>query len=314
MKLRNVIFELAARYELDRYSTKELQTMAGLLGQPAWLPARLTLGSAIAGAALLGLGILFWIAANWDILGRFGRIALIQGILAASLVATWNYPSWRSISALVATASIGGLLACLGQTYPTGADAWQLFALWAVLALPLSFAARSDVVWMPWQLVALLAIRLYIDQTQPGYTPHLPSHAAGWLVAMLLVGCMGPRFRHLTGSGNWSMRSSAIGAAAFISESCYRISSDNDALLLALPLLGAAILLAAQLEPIDLPVIAIFTLTFDVLFTALAASLLDSSRIGFIASLCTLALIVIATFFVSVHHLAKLHQEASHEA
>lgn len=116
MKLRNVILQLAARHGLDRYTTNELQTMAGLLGQPNWLPVRLPLGAAIAGGALLGLGILFWIAANWDIFGRFGRIGLLQAVLAASLFAAWRAPAWRSAAALQALVAIGALFACLGQT------------------------------------------------------------------------------------------------------------------------------------------------------------------------------------------------------
>ena len=41
---------------------------------------------------------------------------------------------------LLALLGIGGLFAYFGQTHQTGADPWQLFALWAALVLPLRLA------------------------------------------------------------------------------------------------------------------------------------------------------------------------------
>ena len=58
---------------------------------------------------------------------------------------------------------VGGLLALIGQTYQTGADPWQLFALWALLALPWCLGARSDMLWAPWALVAMTACVLWAD-------------------------------------------------------------------------------------------------------------------------------------------------------
>jgi len=48
--------------------------------------------------------------------------------------------------------SIGGLFAYFRQTYQTGADAWQLFALWAALGLPLCLGVGSVVPWAPWEI------------------------------------------------------------------------------------------------------------------------------------------------------------------
>ena len=59
--------------------------------------------------------------------------------------------------------SLGGLLAFFGQTYQTGADSWQLFALWAALDLPPCRGARSDFLWTAWGPVAMAAIGLWMQ-------------------------------------------------------------------------------------------------------------------------------------------------------
>jgi uncharacterized membrane protein len=58
---------------------------------------------------------------------------------------------------------LGGLLALIGQTYQTGADTWELFTLWAALALPWAFAGRHAAVWLLWIAVANIALGLWAD-------------------------------------------------------------------------------------------------------------------------------------------------------
>ena len=62
---------------------------------------------------------------------------------------------------LLATRAMGGLLAFVGQTYQTGADAWQLFATWAALALLWALAARRDAMWALWLLITGLGLALW---------------------------------------------------------------------------------------------------------------------------------------------------------
>ena len=61
--------------------------------------------------------------------------------------------------------ALGGLLAFVGQTYQTGADAWQLFAVWAALSFLWAVVARRDVVWALWLLVAALGIAMWSGQS-----------------------------------------------------------------------------------------------------------------------------------------------------
>src|SRR5690349_19694804 len=131
------VYELAQRHALDASGRRRLEALAGLEDEPRaaaqWLPRIV----AVAGAALAGFALILWIAANWNELGRFGRFALIEAALAVTGIAAAVMRDARVGFALFAMLSVGGLFAYFGQTYQTGADAWQLFALWALLALPL---------------------------------------------------------------------------------------------------------------------------------------------------------------------------------
>lgn len=210
MDLRLALYELAAQHDLPAHDSRRLQQLAGLHDPPAALSPWLRRGVAILAAALGGLGLIFWIAANWESLGRFGRFALLEAVvLVMCLGALWR-PAARNALGLIALLTIGGLFAYFGQTYQTGADPWQLFALWAVLALPLALALRSDVLWAPWALVAMTGVSLWVH-AHTGHRwrvePHdLQAHAIGWVASLALVGFLSGAGRRFTGAGVWSLR------------------------------------------------------------------------------------------------------------
>jgi hypothetical protein len=184
-------------HRLDADATRRLHELAGLDGEPPALAGLLPRGIAVLAAALGGLGLIFWIAANWETLGRFGRFALLQGVfLAACAGALWR-PAARQPLLLLALLAIGGLFAYFGQTCQTGADPWQLFALWAGLALPLAVAVRSDVLWAPWALVAMSAVSQWVH-AHTGHRwraePHdLQAHAIGWAACSAAIGRVSSR-------------------------------------------------------------------------------------------------------------------------
>jgi uncharacterized membrane protein len=122
---------------------------------------RLLAGAVIAAAGLMGFGLILWIAANWDGIGRFVRFGLVGAALAAGALGAVVWPALRAPLLLAAFSAAGGMLALIGQTYQTGADPWQLFALWAALTLPWALAARSDVLWTPWCIVSVTALTLF---------------------------------------------------------------------------------------------------------------------------------------------------------
>lgn len=214
------VCDLAARYRLNPRAARELQRLAGLNAEPGSLAGWLPRGVGVLAAGLAGLGLVLWVAANWDVLGRPGQFAVLQGAVLTLCLGALALPSARSALALLALLAIGGLLAFFGQTYQTGADPWQLFALWAGLCLPLCLAARSDVLWAPWALVAMTAITLW-TQAQ-GVSPwrigpdDLGVHALAWLLAAVLTLGLSPALRPLTGAGILSLRTAVTLAVTVV--------------------------------------------------------------------------------------------------
>lgn len=220
MDLRTAIIELASTHDLDAQARERLLVLAGLRGEPAALRTGLPLAVAVLGAALGGLGLIFWVAANWHSLGRFGRFGLLQALVVVmALAAAWR-PGARVPLGLLALLGIGGLFAYFGQTYQTGADPWQLFALWAVLTLPLCLGLRSDLLWSPWALIVMTAISLWVHahtghrwRVEPG---DLAAHLAGWSVALLVLGFLSSPLQRFTGAGVWALRTAATLAVVII--------------------------------------------------------------------------------------------------
>ncbi|WP_459616397.1 GDYXXLXY domain-containing protein [Bordetella sp. 2513F-2] len=149
------------------------------------------------GVLLTGSGVICAVAANWSALDKFQRFALAQGLLAAIvLAAAWATLRLRAgadtrrhvAGAMLALAGVvlGALLALLGQTYQTGADAWELYAWWALLLLPWAMAAASQPVWLLWVLVVNLAAALWLgERTLPGWLMFASLGAADLLIAAL---------------------------------------------------------------------------------------------------------------------------------
>ncbi len=140
---------------------------------PSWTQflKRSTLLSA---ALLLGSALVMIVAANWLSWPHVARIALVELCVAALVwVAVWlarrepkEWATAYSLSSLVhmlAAISVGALLALIGQSYQTGADPWQLFALWAVLLMPWAFGLGSLFIILLVLLLTNLALFLFME-------------------------------------------------------------------------------------------------------------------------------------------------------
>jgi len=122
------------------------------------------------GVVALSSAVTFFVAFNWQALGRFAQFALVETLVLLALLAYWRWADKHRMAevALVAAALLlGTLLALVGQTYQTGADTWQLFASWAVLILPWALLGRSAVLWLLWLGLLNLATVLWF-QHWPG--------------------------------------------------------------------------------------------------------------------------------------------------
>lgn len=220
MDLRLALHELAAQHQLDALSNLKLQQLAGLNREPARLAHWLPRGVAVLAAALGGFGVILWIAANWDTLGRFGRFALLQALFTLMCAGALLKPAARPPLGLLALLAIGALFAYFGQTYQTGADPWQLFAVWALLALPLTLSVRSDVLWTPWALIVVTGISLWVH----AHTAHrwrvepqdLGVYAAGWSAVLGLTLALSPLLRRWSGAGAWALRTTVTLATIMI--------------------------------------------------------------------------------------------------
>lgn len=131
----------------------------------------------VLGALFLVSGIFFFIAFNWEDLPRFARFGVIEGaILVAVAVAHWVGLERLSgkIALTVASLLVGGLLAIFGQEYQSGADAYTLFAYWAVLIVGWVLIARFDLLWVGWLGLINLSVILYFSQVRPGDDAPVP--------------------------------------------------------------------------------------------------------------------------------------------
>ncbi|WP_434927091.1 DUF2157 domain-containing protein [Shewanella sp. HL-SH2] len=133
------------------------------------------------GILLLGAGVIFFMAFNWDALANLTKFAIIESLFVAfiggfylangvantskppkfsALNAGWNLPNAMLLGASI---MVGALLALVGQTYQTGADPWQLFALWAVFILPFAVIAGFDLLWLMVAVLLNVSLGIYFD-------------------------------------------------------------------------------------------------------------------------------------------------------
>ncbi len=124
---------------------------------------RLLLGLAV---ALAGAGVVFFVAANWEALGRFGKFALVEAAIVLALGTCWRLGlASRAGKAALGAAALctGALLALVGQVYQTGADTWELFAAWAVAIAVWVAVARMPALWLLWLGLVNIALALYFN-------------------------------------------------------------------------------------------------------------------------------------------------------
>lgn len=322
MNLRPALYELAHRHRLDSAATAHLFRLAGLSDAPPALVRHLWRGIAVLAAALGGLGVILWLAANWDTLGRFGRFALLQGLVVAMCAGAWRFPRVRAPLGLLALLGIGGLFAYFGQTYQTGADPWQLFALWALLALPLCLGARNDVLWAPWALVVVTAIALWTHafvghrwRVQPG---DLLAHGIAWMALASLVAAMSRPLARFTGAGIWALRTAITLGVVMISVTAIGglfYAEVAPQYRLALLLFCAAVIALAQRRFFDIYALSAVMLSLNTLVVAglvrwLFALQQGSDPIGALLLIGLVAAGLLAASVNLIRRLARRHGAA----
>lgn len=116
------------------------------------------------GVIFMLAGIVCFFAYNWAQLGKLFKLGLpfslfvVLGILTVLKGTDGLFGKLTSVSAAFMT---GVFLAVFGQVYQTGADAWQLFALWAALILPLVILTRFTALWTLFAVVVNIFLLSY---------------------------------------------------------------------------------------------------------------------------------------------------------
>lgn len=118
------------------------------------------------GVLFLAAALGYFVAYNWNELGRFAKIALLQLAVAlpATLAFAWDDGLKRRAALVAAFLATGPLLAYIGQTYQTGADPWELFAAWAALTLPWMLVAGWRPAWALWMVILNVGAQLYFAE------------------------------------------------------------------------------------------------------------------------------------------------------
>ena len=178
------------------------------------------------GVTLLIAAVGYFVAYNWDEMGRFAKTALLEiGVIIAALAAAQFVPDdLRGRAALLGAVLLTGpLLAFIGQTYQTGADTYELFRAWALLVLPWVLVARWRILWCFWLLIANASVALYFSEAwRPLVGAMFDQYALlalvlGNAVFLVAIECAGPQ--RVQGSGRSAERLALLlvmGAALFI--------------------------------------------------------------------------------------------------
>ncbi|MCH9022712.1 MAG: DUF2157 domain-containing protein [Planctomycetes bacterium] len=116
------------------------------------------------GGLALAFAVMFFVAYNWNDIGRFAKFAMVELFIVLAIIAYWKLGEQKvsgKVSLLIATVLLGVLLALYHQIYQTGADPWQLFFNWALLMLPWALIGRFPTIWIVWIVLINLSIVLY---------------------------------------------------------------------------------------------------------------------------------------------------------
>lgn len=251
----------------------------------------------VVGLLALATGLAFFVAWNWADLHRFAKLGIVAGALVLALVVRLlARPGTVLAVAMVPVLLLlmGVLLALTGQIYQSGADRWELFALWAVIALPLVISERSFFGWLPWLGLLNTAVMLWAGTRALGLAfLWTDSLAVYWLLA-----AANTVFGVLTARGllrcELEARIRVIERVALIAAgACMTVIavaavfSDNDYLVVSFAgWLGflAGIYIAFRRWSVDLPLLAGFALSLCIVAIAVIvrvlAEVIDSLSVG----------------------------------
>lgn len=246
----------------------------------------LALLSAVLSLVLLSSGIVTWVAANWQSISPNLKLIAVQAILlliGAVLLAirfrsaesgqqrspavSWWYQGLAFLGAVVS----GALLALVGQIYQSGADTWQLFALWFLLILPWLAFSPSVFIAALGAVVANTAAALFLMHNQLPISQPLATYGLAFLNAVFFALLEQKRAKQ---ESLWAVLSTSILICAIVIFSVARAEDFQGAFALHM-LIAAGLLMVynkVSKAPLRLKVLAVM-----VLASSLSAYLLENA-------------------------------------
>lgn len=118
------------------------------------------------GSLSLVVALGFFIAYNWQWMGKFAKFGMVEFAIISGAVAYYVFHQRdlvAKLSLLTSSILVGVLLGLVGQTYQTGADTWELFFYWSLFILPWTIISRFSVLWLFWLFLINISILLVQD-------------------------------------------------------------------------------------------------------------------------------------------------------
>ncbi len=119
------------------------------------------------GALLVGLGILSFIASNWDAMSKLAKLLVIIGMYAAvngvGYRAMTKYPKTARSLIYLGVLIYGAGIFLIGQTFNLGGDFTNAFLLWGAGILPLAWLYKDMIVYIFAQVVLLVFVMSSFD-------------------------------------------------------------------------------------------------------------------------------------------------------
>jgi len=120
------------------------------------------------GGILLGLGVITFVAANWQGWSREVRVALLLGLfLAVNFAGFWGWSSaqgqWQRLGKallLLGSLILGANLALMSQMFHHSGEVYELYLVWGVGVLAMAYGLRLT--WLAIAAIALLGIGYWL--------------------------------------------------------------------------------------------------------------------------------------------------------
>ena len=123
--MHDLLHRLVAQYSLANDKAARLWQLSRVHDKPVHIGVNTERGLGMVAALLLGVGLIFWIAANWQDQSRQFKFYLIQGVLLATMAGALAWPRERNPLLLLSTLAPGSLLAFLWFQKPGQSAAWR---------------------------------------------------------------------------------------------------------------------------------------------------------------------------------------------